>query len=532
MEAVMVSTHERTAAVLPPPSLNVSWILGDTHLPAHVDPDSVALRYDAGALTYAELRRRALGLAADLRSRYEVGSRVAIQVTNRPEIFELYFACAFAGLTMVPLNFRLNARELAFILEDCTPSAFITESGLRESVEEAFAVSDWRPQELVVLDEKSSGDAWEAMASTPSPGRAIGHCDVQLILYTSGTTGRPKGVMMRHEGILWFATQQAIYYPYLDSSAVTMLTGPMYNTAAINEQSIPTFYVGGTVAIMPSRGWEPQSMAERMKGWGVTHAVVYPSMMEPMLAALGTDEMNLPSMKVAVTGGENCPPATMARFMEAWPHVHLIIAYGSTECGIASWITGEEFLTRPGTVGRAIGGQLFTIVDEDRVPVPAGVVGRILTASPSIVPGYWAAPELTASAIRDGWLDTGDLGRIDEDGYLYIEGRTKDMIISKGQNIYPAEIENALCEHELIVDCAVIGVPDEECGEVPCAVIVLQEGRSLEPDEVIEFVRDRLASFKKPKYVVTVDSIPRNPSAKVMKPELAERLRSAGRIPA
>tara|TARA_R110002020_G_scaffold75315_16_gene191807 strand:+ start:15322 stop:16923 length:1602 start_codon:yes stop_codon:yes gene_type:complete len=520
---VMPTSHARRS--LPQAWENVSWLLGLESLPGHVDPDSAALQWTGGSRTYAQLRASAISLADSLsRAGLLPGDRVASHLFNRGETFELYFACAYAGLTLVPISFRLTSREIGLVLDDATPRAIFTqaelESTLRVALEELAPTA---PDVLVVLGDEASGSAYDALAGREDVAEfEPRHTEIQMILYTSGTTGRPKGVEMRHRNAMWCALQQALYYG-MNASTVTMITGPMYNTAAMNEQSIPTFAVGGCVTIMPSRGWTPSSMSALIDRWRVTHALIYPSMIEPMLGADETDPIDLATMHFALTGGENCPPETMRRFRERWPHVSLCIAYGSTESGIVSLLRDDEIAAHVGSVGRAAGAQVVLVVDNDGHPLPKGQVGRVWTAGPSIVSGYWRAPELTAGALRDGWLDMGDLGRMDDAGYLYISGRTKDMIISKGQNIYPAEIENAIREHPLVSDVAVVGVPDADAGEAVCAVVV-RKHPDLTSGAVTAFVKERIASYKKPRYVVFESELPRSPAGKVLKPELLERV--------
>ncbi|MGO4255927.1 class I adenylate-forming enzyme family protein [Marmoricola sp. RAF53] len=498
---------------------SVSWILGLESLPGHVDSGSTALRWGNQTRTYAELRSRSLGLASGLRQLgLEPGDRVATQFFNRGETFELYFACAYAGLTLVPIGFRLSAREVGLILDDCRPKVLFTEAELAPVAAEAVAMSQLDVA-LVEVGAEVSGPAYEAMSETDATFEPA-TTDVQMLLYTSGTTGRPKGVQMAHSSILWFAYQQATFYRNLDADSTTLLTGPMYNTAAMNEQSIPTFLVGGTVSIMPSRGWTPERLASVIDDWKVTHAVIYPSMMEPLLEHDRDQRIDLASMRFVLTGGENCPPSTLARFRGRWSHIFLAAAYGSTESGVVSIVMDEEIERRPGTVGRAFGGQVFEIRDANGQRVPAGTIGDVWTAGPAVTPGYWNAPALNAETFDGPWLKMGDLARVDEEGYLFIEGRSKDMVISKGQNVYPAEIENVLLEHAGIVDAAVIGVPDEEAGEAVCACVVVND-TAITAQDVIAFVKERLASYKKPKHVVFLDDLPRNPAAKVEKPALA-----------
>lgn len=512
------------ARLLPSAEVSVSWILGLDALPAHIDPASLALQWVDGERSYADLRRRARSIAnAMINMGLEPGDRVGAHLLNRGETFELYFASALAGLTLVPLSFRLTPRELGMITDDAGLKLVFTQSDLAPALIAGLDEAEGPRPHTVVLDDHAPGNDLEAMASSAATGFTPRHNRLQLLLYTSGTTGRPKGVMLQHRNIMWCAMQQATYYG-MDTSTITMLTGPMYNTAALNEQSIPTFLAGGTVTIMPSRGWKPNAMGSLMDKWAVTHALIYPSMMDPMIEADRHEQISLGSLKFALTGGENCPPAVLARFRKRWPHIKLCVAYGSTESGIVSLIADSEIDARPGSVGRPAGGQAFICVDEAGSPVPANQIGRIWTAGPSIVSGYWKAPQLDAQVLQDGWLDMGDLGRIDEDGYLYIEGRSKDMIISKGQNIYPAEIENTILEHPAVLEVAVIGVPDDDAGEAVCAVVVLKGGQSLGAPELIEFVQARIASYKKPKHVVFEKELPRTPAGKVLKGELSEHI--------
>lgn len=501
--------------------VNVSWILGVQNLPGHVDPHALALRWVNGQRTYSELRDRALRLAGALRRLgLEPGDRVGVHFFNRGETFELYFACAYAGLIMVPISFRLTPREIGSVVEDCEPKLVFTESELRPNLDAGVKEASADAPQIIELAAHAE-DADYTKLVRGEPITELGHSDIQLLLYTSGTTGRPKGVEMRHHSIMWFAFQQAVLYQGLNDHAVTMLTGPMYNTAAINEQSIPTLLAGGTVTIMPSRGWKPQRMAELMAEWGVTHALIYPSMMTPMLDADLESPLPLDSLRFVLSGGENCPPALMKRFKERWTAPHLCVAYGSTETGCPTLLWDAEIWgKKAGSVGRPSGGQVVAVVDETGTFVDAGVIGEIVTIGPAVTSGYWNAPNLTSDAFISGWFKTGDLGRIDEEGYVYIEGRSKDMIISKGQNIYPAEIESVLREHVALADASVVGIPDEEAGEAVCACVVLRLGSEVSPDTLRAFVQERLASYKKPKHVVYLSDLPRNPSGKVLKKEL------------
>ena len=500
--------------------VSVAWILGADSLPSHVDPDHTALIWASETRTYAELRSRSLVLARSLREHGAVtGERIGGHLLNRGETFELYFACAYAGLTFVPVSWRLGPREIGMILSDCTPRMVFSQPEVVDAIREPASEEGI---ELVLLEDGASGEAYEGLTSGPPIEPPFERAETQLILYTSGTTGRPKGVMMGHMNIFWFAYQQAVRYKEMDSEMVMLIISPTFNTAGINEQSIPTFLVGGTVVMLSSGGWSAERMSDYVDRYGVTHSVIYPSMMEPFLDADSRREIGLKSVKNMLTGGENVPPATVARFRRRWPHISIIIGFGGTENGCPTTIQDGEIDRHPSSVGRLTMGVSLRIQDADGNPLPQGEVGEIWVAGPSVVSGYWNAPELTASVTHDGWMNTGDIGFLDPDGYLYLRGRSRDLIISKGQNIYPAEIENVLSENDDLLEFTVVGVPDDEFGEVVCAVVVAKPGRDVAGEDVIDFVRERLASYKKPRHVVFVDKIPRNPGRKVLKKEAAE----------
>jgi fatty-acyl-CoA synthase len=500
--------------------VSVAWMLGADSLPSHVNPDHPALVWESEVRTYAELRTRALALARSLREMGAMpGDVIAAHLLNRGETFELYFACAYAGLTFVPVSWRLGPRELGMILSDCTPKVVFSQPTVADAIR--GAVDEVRAA-FVMLEDDASGEEYEPMASGLQLAGPFQRAEPHMILYTSGTTGRPKGVMMGHLNIFWFAFQQAVRYPAMDTSTVMIVISPTFNTAGINEQSIPTFLIGGTVAILPSRNWSAERMSDCIDRFRATHGLIYPSMLEPMLDADSRQEIGMKSVKFFLTGGENVPPATLGRFRRRWPHISMLIAYGGTENGCPTTIQDEELDRHPGSVGRVTLGITLRIQDADGNPLPQGEVGEIWVAGGSVVSGYWNAPELTESLTSDGWMNTGDIGFVDPDGYVYLRGRSRDLIISKGQNIYPAEIENVLSENHDLLEFTIVGVPDEEFGEAVCAVVVPKPDRTVTADSVVDFVRERLASYKKPRHVVFVDQIPRNPGRKVLKKETAE----------
>lgn len=501
--------------------VSVAWLLGGEGLPGSIDPDQEALVWEGGRLTYSALKSSALSLAAAFAARgLEPGDVVLCHLHNRGEILQVYFACAYAGMTLVPASFRLTAPELARIVAESRARLIFTEDALVATARQALAEPDGDIH-LVVLGENKPGEEFSAMASGAEATGPFPRTEPHIVLFSSGTTGRPKGIMLSHRNVLSYAFQQTVIWPRYRRSMRLLLVAAMFNTGGINEIVIATFAVGGTVCILPSRGWSPERMVGYIQKWRITHTTVFPTMFVPILEADEKDPVDFGTLEVVITGGENCPAATMARWMDRWPDIDLCIGYGLTEGGLISYITNEEIRRHPGSVGRITPGQAVLIADPERRPMPRGQIGEIFTASDSVTLGYWNESALTAETVVEGWLKTGDLGRIDSDGYLYIEGRSRDMIISKNQNVFPAEIEAVLAAHPAILASAVLGVPDKEYGEAVCAVIVVAPGRELTFEEVVAHVAGAIASYKKPRYVLFRDSLPVGASNKVEKRVLA-----------
>lgn len=515
-----MSTGVTNSNVLPL-GWTVSSILGDFGAQAFHDPKKTALIWEQRSLTYGELRDRALRLASAIRSiGLKTGDRVATLLFNRGEIFELYFACAYAGLTIVPISFRLTASEISSILNDCQAKIIFTEPELEKTLSTALPTVDYQPR-VFPLRTDESGVEYEALV-TESPALKIPVANsVQMILYTSGTTGSPKGVAMRSTAIVWCAMQQITQFRGLGQDSVMLLNAPIYNTAAVNESSIPTFFAGGTVAIMPSRGWSAERLGEFIERWQVTHTLIFPSMFRNMIEADEQKRLPLGSVRWWYTGGENCPPALMAEVRRRWPHIHLTISYGSTESGMATLIEGDDIEKFPGSVGRCVPGQTLRLLDSQGHDVPIGEVGEVWTAGPSVMRNYWNAPHLDLETVQNGWLKIGDLARMDTHGHYYIVGRSKDLIISKGQNIYPAEIENVIRQHPSVSDVAVVGIPDPEFGEAVCAAMILRKENARHESEIMEFLLTKLASYKKPRHMFFLSSLPTKNGTKVDKKELS-----------
>jgi len=509
------------------PGPSFASLLGATAFPARVDPDKVAIRWDSGQRTYSELRDRALRIAEALRVRgVGRGDRVAVLLPNRSEVLELMFACAYAGLTLVPINFRFAPAEIGHVLDDCSPRLLLTQESL---VNSARAGAAGGGTEVLVMGDVDEEHALERIGLL-GPERLSGGYPTQdplLMLYTSGTSGRPKAVVLEHRTILWHTMMQISHYPSFGQEMTMLVNGPFYNASGIYDLTPPTLFVGGEVALLPSGGWTPEGLAERVSAWGVTHLLMFPSTILRLLESDRRERLGLESLRFVLIGGEHLPASTVFQFTDRWDHFVTATAYGLTEGGLVTYIEGEELRAHPESVGRAV--VEMRIVDEGGEELPAGDIGEVLVGGGTIFSGYFNAPELTAGAkLPNGWLATGDLGWRDDAGYYYISGRKKDMIISAAQNIFPAEIEHVLSHHPEIREVAVIGVPDPKWGEAVCAVVVPEPGSALTAELVVDYAKERLASYKKPRHVVFVDELPRSSLTYVLKSQLREQLRDIG----
>ncbi len=505
--------------------VSVGSLLGVRGAPSSVDVDKVALRWDDTERTYGELKARAQSLARSLHERgIRRGQSVVVHLSNRGETLELYFACAYAGLSFVPTNFRFLAPELASVCEDLRPALIITQARFASEVDKAVE-SLTGDVPIVLLGDDEPGSEYDLMASGDPLMDPVAPHDPHLILFSSGTTGRPKGIAMSHDSILGYALQWTAAFPGIDKNMHTLVVPPLFNAGGINDLLPATFLNGGAVTVLPSGNWSAARMADVTRSYGVTHAVWFPTMLRPILDAGDEAIARFASMRSIIVGGEHCTAALLEELRAAFPNAAVTNTYGLTEGGLVALLPHEEFEAHPDSVGRVSpGGQGLEIRLADGAIAPPGVVGEIWTTSPYLPEGYWNAPDLNAESHVDGWLKTGDLGRVDVDGYLYIEGRSRDVIISKGQNVYPAEIESALMTIPGVAECAVVGLADEEYGESPCAVIVARAGETLTEETIRSELSSRIAAYKRPRRVVFMDSLPISAANKVLKRTLVEVL--------
>ncbi len=466
------------------------------------------------------------------------GDRVGILLLNSLEYWALYLAASRIGAIAVRLNWRLTTEELAYVISDSGTTVLCTHDRFLPAIPPH---GEGRPLQTVVVfpyDESSAASEadvlWQSdfeASDSDEPDAALPSLeDPCMLMYTSGTTGKPKGALWTHGNSLWFATMQAMRWHY-DETTVAMSTGPLFHVGSFEDHLLPALVCGGHAVITPSGGFSYERAIETVGARQVTDSLFYPFMIYDMLADKDVSTFNLDSMRRVTTGGAPLLPWAVRRFNEAFPHVSLEQVYGLTEGGAISTVMPPEHLDRhPGSAGTPLPFTELRIAraGDPEVDADSDEVGELWVRSPSVCAGYYGKPEETAETFIDGWCRTGDLARLSHDGFLYIVDRAKDMIISGGENIYPAELEAVLSDHPGVRDVAIVGVPDAKYQEAVCAVIVREPDAALDADTVIAYSRQRLAGYKKPRHVVFVDDLPRNASGKVLKRTLRRSYESLG----
>ncbi len=496
-------------------------------------PDKLAVvdvaKGNAGRFTYRQMNERANRLANWLRDEAGVGKgdRAGMVALNGVEYLDAFFACGKLGAIFVPYNWRLHPRELIELINQTTPTVIIYSDEFKEKIAQ---IRDECPSVTCYLHLEGEGiegsKHYETMLreapTDPVTNEEVNEEDIICLLFTGGTTGFPKAAQISYRMIAWNTLNTIIHE--LNRDDVTITHTPMFHTGGLLVYTIPLLTIGGTVVIM--RRWDPDRMLELIEKERVTMFFCVPTQYQQMLQSPRFRTTDFSSVRFMTSGGAPLP----VPLIKAWREVHDVPfkqGFGMTEFGPGIFSMGPEYAeTKAGSIGRPNYFVDARIVDDDNRPVPVGEVGELVLKGPSMFSGYFDNPEATAEAIdEEGWFHTGDLARMDEDGFYYIVDRKKDMFISGGENIYPVEIERALYEHPAVHMCAVIGVPDEKWGEVGKAFVVLKPGRKATEEELLEFLRGRLARYKVPKSVEFVDSLPLSPAGKVLKRELRKLFR-------
>jgi fatty-acyl-CoA synthase len=493
---------------------------------AALSPNRRALTFEGTTRTYAQFLDRVDRLAAGLRAGGVChGDRVGFLGLNQPAFFETMLAAARLGAAFVPLNFRLTGPELAYITGDAGIHTLVVDDAHRAVAE---SMRPDVPVRRYLAADDTVADGWEPLEDVIASHRRIsatepiGADEVALIMYTSGTTGRPKGAMLTH-GNLWWNNVNALHTLDILQDDVTLVVAPLFHIGGLNVTTLVTWQKGGEVVL--HRSFEPGACLEAIASHGVTTMFGVPAMLMFMSQHPGFGEADLTSLRMVVCGGAPVPEALIKIYIGVGVPINQ--GYGLTETApLVTFLTPEFALAKVGSAGRA---PLFTEVrlagaegGETAEPLARG---EVCVRGPNVMKGYWNQPEATAAAIdSEGWFHTGDLGYLDEDGFLYIVDRLKDMVLTGGENVYPAEVEGALFQHPAVADVAVVGVPDERWGEAVVAVAVPKENASLTLEDLRDVAGRSLARYKLPTRLEVVDALPRNPAGKVLKFELRAQL--------
>lgn len=451
--------------------------------------------------------------------------RVAFLDKNSIEHFEVFYGCALLNAVSVDINFRLAGPEVAFIVNDSRAMVFVVNAEF-VPVLDAIVGELTHVKKILVIGEHAKHESYEAWVSRYQPidpGVQAKAGDVAFQLYSSGTTGRPKGVMLTNEN----------FFGILPTSRDLW----MMNVNAINLIAMPLFHIGGSgwamagqwngcKSIIVREATDVGALVKLIGQHRITHAFMVPALLAFTLMVPDIDKADFSSLKLIAYGASPVSEQVLAASLKTFK-CNFVQVYGLTETtGVVTMLTHEDHdvdgpkkhLLR--SCGKPSMGIELKIVNEAGKQLPAGEVGEIIIRSKQVMKGYWNMPEETARSIRNGWFYTGDAGYTDKAGYVYIHDRVKDMIVSGGENIYPAEVENAMMKHPAVADVAVIGIPDDRWGEVPLAIVVRKPGVEVTEDDIVAFGRTQLAGFKTPKKVAWADALPRNPSGKILKKDL------------
>ena len=500
---------------------------------ALMQPNATALRFLGNTVTWDGLHRRVVALA-DALSRRGVGfgDRVMILMLNRTEFVEAVLAVNSLGAIAVPLNFRLTSAEIVFLVEDCEARVMITEAVLAPVATGVRQIQDTQPiLDTIVVAGGSTDDSvlgYEDLVN--EPGDSHGPVDIPndspaLIMYTSGTTGRPKGAVLTHANLTG-QTMTGLYTNGADiSSDVGFVGVPFFHIAGIGNLLIGML-LGVPTVIYPLGAFDPGQLLDVLAAEKVTGLFLVPAQWQAVCAEQQARPRDL-RLRVMSWGAAPAPDALLREMSATFPGTSILAAFGQTEMSpVTCMLLGEDAIRKRGSVGKVIPTVAARVVDENMNDVPVGEVGEIVYRATTLMSGYWNNPEATAEAFAGGWFHSGDLVRMDEDGYVWVVDRKKDMIISGGENIYCAEVENVLAGHPQIVEVAVIGRAHDKWGEVPIAVAAVA-GEQLGLDDLHEFLAERLARYKHPKALEIIDALPRNPAGKVLKTELRVRYGAA-----
>ncbi|MGV1010230.1 MAG: acyl-CoA synthetase [Dermatophilaceae bacterium] len=496
---------------------------------ARRSPNRRALTFEGATWTYGQLLERVERLAAALRSGgLNHGDRISFIGANHPAALETWLAASQLGAIFVPLNFRLAGPELTYIVGDAGSHTIVAGLDSQAAID---AIRDQVPVRRYIGVE-SAGQGWDSYADLVESTAPLAQPDsvrpdeLSVIMYTSGTTGVPKGVMLSHAN-LWWSDVAMLSWIDIHADDVTLAFSPLFHIAGLNFLIGITWMRGGEVVL--HRSFDAQATLDDIAAYGVRTLFGVPAMFITMSQLPGFAEADLSSVRIAVCGGAPAPEPLLRTFAERG--IGVLQGYGLTETAPAAIFLVPEFaLTKLGAAGQPPLYIETKLVDPEGNPITqAGIPGEVCMRGPNVTAGYWNRPAATAAAFDEGrWFHTGDVGQYDEDGFVYIVDRLKDMVISGGENVYPAEVESILFGHPAVAEVAVIGLPDERWGEAVTAVVATRPGSQVTLEELQAFASESLARYKLPRRLLLVEALPRNPTGKVLKSQLREELTDGG----
>jgi long-chain acyl-CoA synthetase len=490
---------------------NLSSLLTNT---ADEHPDRPAIRLDDLVLTYAQLRDAAGRAAALLASLgVEPGDRIGLMLPNIPAFPVAFYGALAAGAIVVPMNPLLKSREVAYYLGDSGAKVVVAWQGA--AAEAAKGAADAGAQ-VVQVDDADLSSRLDGLSPVSSWADAAGDDDA-VILYTSGTTGKPKGAELTHDNLTRNASLTARTLLKNSSGDVMMGCLPLFHVFGLTCGLNGTMAVGGTLTLLPR--FDPGKALQIIERDRVTIFEGVPTMYSAMLHHQADPRPGTSSLRLCISGGAAMPVEVLRNFEREFDCI-ILEGYGLSETSPVASFNHPDKVRKPGSVGTPVEGVEMRLVDGDGNDVPPGEVGEIAIRGHNVMKGYWGKPEATAEAIPDGWFRTGDMGRVDEDGYYYIVDRKKEMIIRGGFNVYPREIEEVLHEHPAVAEAAVVGIPHPELGEDVGAAVALKPGASATGDELRAFVKERVAAYKYPRHVWLVDELPKGPTGKILRREV------------
>ncbi|MBI5521481.1 MAG: AMP-binding protein [Desulfarculus sp.] len=513
-------------------SMNVAWWVQRW---AELNPAKTAIHYEHGQVSYAELHARCEAVASWLQGvGIEKGDRVAVLLDNCLEFIELYLACARLGAVFVPFNFRLAAPEIHYLLGNCRPRLFVFKETLTHKVAPLALKNHQPPLLAAVVGQPVEGGEFLSYSlqvaacagQKPFLTSSLAPADPeepQVIMYTSGTTGHPKGAVLTYQKSFFNSLNAGIFFQ-LAADDVMLIILPLYHSGGLFIQATPSLYQGATLLLHPR--FDARLACRDIARHGVTKFLGVPTVYRALLALPAAQRSDLSSLKVCAIGGEQVTPELLLECRQGGFTARQIM--GQTETSILLWASEEESLQRPGSVGRPVFHAEVQLRGEDGRPVnQPGQVGEIVARGPVVMKEYWRDPARSERALKGGWLHTGDLARRDQDGYYYLVGRFRDMYISGGENVYPAEVERVLNNHPQVEESAVVGEPHETWGEAGHAFVIPRPGQEPSAEDIRDYCRQHLAAFKVPGRVTFCRQFPRTPLGKVRKFLLLEENRLA-----